>query len=728
MTNNHPADPFEAEVRAAFRSRLDSLDPLIPAKRWHPEPEVQVVAGPVAARRVRSGRPPSSRGLALAALAAAIVLTAGLVGPAFLLRSTGTATGSPMASADVSGRPSDAAILDAHVVASFGSDQLTAAVMGPDGAAYVLDATDQTVYRVDLQTGAKLAIYRPGLGAGGTSTGSPRLLAAGGQDVLILDDLNSVWRWRPAQGDTTGRGTLVQVNIPDSSTWGSGIRALAAYVISSQLGLYNLYVVVPSVSQILKYPPALDGSTFGQAGRSNYLMVSRDVSQVDDMYVDGHIFLAERGKVTRYSLGQAESWTMASPAQSATRPDDPYYTLLAADDPNQDQGTLYAYDRNNKQVVAIRKADGVSVETYGAPAALDDLHAMFVVTAGDGSESLYWLNGGSLLAAPIRLGGGTPTASPSPTVRWEPSVVASFGTDELGAAVLGPDRRSAYVIDATVNKIYRVDLETGAKMALDLSNPDQGATPIGRPRLLGSANANNLLVIDSNNKFWIWLPSNGYVDNTGRGSLAQVTFDVPPSFSWGTGVRSVCIVVGHPADNSEAGALDYYALSPTGVEAIKYATVTGDQTVWMHMTHVFSVNQQSTPIDGMYIYGSAVDPLTNGIFLAQGGKISLYANGKPAPQWTFSRPISSSEQEPYYTLLAGDDLGTLFAYDRANKQVAIFSGADGSYVRAALSSPALDGLNSMFVATGMDQSRTLYWITGGKLMSALVSGGSGAGP
>jgi hypothetical protein len=140
------------------------------------------------------------------------------------------------------------------------------------------------------------------------------------------------------------------------------------------------------------------------------------------------------------------------------------------------------------------------------------------------------------------------------------------------------------------------------------------------------------------------------------------------------------------------------------------------------------VDQQSAPIDDMYIYSNAVDPLTNGIFLAQGGKISLYANGKPAPQWSFSRPISSSEQKPYYTLLAGDDLGTLFAYDRANKQVAIFSSADGSYVRIALSSPALDGVSSMFVATGADQSRKLYWITGGTLMSASISGGSVAGP
>ena len=725
MTNNHPADPFEAEVRTAFRSRLDSLDPLIPAKRWHPEPEVQVVAGPVAARRVRSGRSPSSSGLVLAALAAAIVLTVGLVGPAFLLRSTGTATGSPMASADVSGRPSDAAILDAHVVASFGSDELTAAVMGPDGAAYVLDATDQTVYRVDLQTGAKLAVYRPGLGVGGTSTGSPRLLAAGGQDVLVLDDLNSVWRWRPAEGDTSGRGSLAELNIPDSVNWGSGVRALGTFIINSQLGMYNLYVVVPSAGQILRYSPAIDGSSFPTAGRANYLSVSQGLSTVDDMYVDGHIFLVDRGKVTRSSRGQADSWASALPAKSAAELNDPYFTRVAADNPNKDQGTLYAYDRNNRQVVAIRKADGANVGTYGASAALDDLHAMFLVTAGDGSESLYWLNGGKLLAAPIRHDGGIPTASPGATGGSEPNVVASFGTDELGKAVLGPNRASAYVIDTTVNKIYRVDLETGAKVALDLSNPDQpSAPPIGKPRLLGSLQY--LLIVDSNNRFWIGPTANG--DKAGSLSVSQVTFDAPPSFSWGTGVRSVCVVSGHPADDSEAGAFDYYVASPTGVEMIKYAPWTPGQTASLHMTHGFDVNQQSAPIDDMYVYSQAVDPLRSGIFLVQGGKISLYENGKPAPQWTFPRPISSSEQAPYYTLLAGDDMGTLFAYDRANKQVAIFSGADGSYVRAALSSPALNGLSSMFVTTGMDQARTLYWITGGKLMSALISGGSAGAP
>ena len=723
MTNNLATDPFESEVRAAFRRHLATLDPLIPTNFGQPEIDRPAPDRVAAAPRVRRGRSLRSGTAGLGA-AAGLVLVA-LIASGLLLRGTRPAVASPSPLVPASGAPTgQATVLSPRVVASFGSDDLQSAVLSPDGAAYVIDSTVSTVYWLSLQTGAKLPILRAGMELAGSVVGNPRVLATGGQDVLILDDANSLWRWRPADTDKTGRGALVKLAIPDSVNWGSGVRALGTFIINAQLGMYNLYVVVPSAGQILKYPPAADGNSFPTAGRANWLAVSQDLSTIDDMYVDGHIFLVDRGKITRHSLGQADSWAPALPAGSAAEPNAPYYTHLAADDPSQDRGTFYAYDRNNKQVVAIRKADGSSIGTYGASAALNDLRAMFVVTAEDGSASLYWLNGGELLAAPIRHAGGVPTASPSPSVGSEPSVVASFGTDELSQAALGPDRASAYVIDTTVNKIYRVDLETGVKVALDVSPDNPSAPPVGRPRLLGSLNY--LLIVDSNNRFWVGPTGNR--DKAGSLSVSQLTFDAPPSFSWGTGVRSVCVVSGHPADDSEAGAFDYYVASPAGVEVIKYAPVTAGQTVALHMTHGFDVNQQSAPIDDMYVYSQSVDPLRSGIFLVQGGEISLYQSGKPAPQWTFSRPISSSEQAPYYTVVAGDDLGALFAYDRANKQVAVFSGADGSYVRAALSSPALDGLSSMFVATGMDQARTLYWITGGKLMGALISGGSGGAP
>ena len=53
---------------------------------------------------------------------------------------------------------------------------------------------------------------------------------------MILYDANSLWRWRPANGDQTGRGTLAEVNIPDSKTWGNGTRALGTFMIDPITG------------------------------------------------------------------------------------------------------------------------------------------------------------------------------------------------------------------------------------------------------------------------------------------------------------------------------------------------------------------------------------------------------------------------------------------------------------------------------------------------------------
>jgi len=62
-----------------------------------------------------------------------------------------------------------------------------------------------------------------------------------------------------------------------------------------------------------------------------------------------------------------------------------------------------------------------------------------------------------------------------------PQVVLSFGTDELGAVVLGPDG-AAYVVDQTDDSVYRVDLVTRAKrqVAVKGEQPNGGGT-VPRP-------------------------------------------------------------------------------------------------------------------------------------------------------------------------------------------------------------------------------------------------------
>jgi hypothetical protein len=310
------------------------------------------------------------------------------------------------------------------VVASLGTDDLTGAVLGPpgDGAAYVLDKTVGTVYRISLETGAKLPVIEVGHAPinGGSIVGNPRLLATGGSDVLVLDDFNSLWRWRPAAGDKTGRGSPMKVNIPGNTSWGNGTRAVGTFVVNPVLGQYNIYVVVPSASQILKYQPALDGGSYPTEAGSNYLSVGQDLTQVDDMYVDGKIYLVDGGKITQYELGQASRWMVDTPADVELRPLAPVYTRLTADNSAQDKGTFYAYDITNRRVVAFKKSDGSIVGQYIVPPTMNwfsHLTGMFVVPgAGTAPPTLYWTEGSNLMRAYL----GPPGEAPSATASASP--------------------------------------------------------------------------------------------------------------------------------------------------------------------------------------------------------------------------------------------------------------------------------------------------------------------
>ncbi len=309
-----------------------------------------------------------------------------------------------------------------HIVASLGTDDLTAAVLGPpgDGAAYVLDRTVSTVYRIDLETGTKIPVVRVGgePQSGGAIVGNPRLLGTGGPNILVLDDFNSLWRWRPANGDKKGNGKLLPVNIPDNNNWHTGARAIGTFIVNAQLGQYNLYIVVPSAQQILKYQPAADGGSYPTAARLPYLSVGQDLTSVDDMYVDGKVYLVDHGKITQYELGQAaRGWTPDPPKNILLRPTAPYYKHITADNAAQDQGTFYAYDSFNRQVVAFKKSDGSIVGQYIVPPRMNwfsALTGLFVVPGtGSAMPTLYWTEGSNLMSAYLDPSGLPPSPSPS---------------------------------------------------------------------------------------------------------------------------------------------------------------------------------------------------------------------------------------------------------------------------------------------------------------------------
>jgi hypothetical protein len=333
-------------------------------------------------------------------------------------------------------------VVQPQTVLTFGTDSLTGLVLGPDGAAYVLDNTANKVYRVSLDTGAKIAVVSAGQQplSGGATVDYPRLMTVGGGDIVVLDGINSVWKWHPVQGNKTGVGSLIPVYMPDNVNWGIGVRAMGTFVINEAQNLYNLYVVVPSQKQIIKYTAAPDGSGYPKnTSRTNYLIVGQDVSNVDDMYVDGKVFVVQGGKITQYELGQAKGWTVDAPpdtvGDTALRPP-PEYTRLTADDPTQDHGTFYAYDVKSRRIVAFLKSDGSIVGQYTVPENtpwFTALTGMFVLPATGGANPiLYWTEGSSLMKASlIPAGPSIPVVTPGPSA---PSAAPSTS----GSAAAGP--------------------------------------------------------------------------------------------------------------------------------------------------------------------------------------------------------------------------------------------------------------------------------------------------
>ncbi len=133
------------------------------------------------------------------------------------------------------------------------------------------------------------------------------------------------------------------------------------------------------------------------------------------MYVDGKVYLVDKGQITQYVLGQAvHGWSPDPPPDTLIRPKAPYYTKLTADNPAQDQGTFYAYDGLNRRIVAFKKSDGSIVGEYMVPANtpwFTALTGLFVTTGTGGTNpTLYWTESGSLMRASLN-----PSSAPSPT-------------------------------------------------------------------------------------------------------------------------------------------------------------------------------------------------------------------------------------------------------------------------------------------------------------------------
>ena len=188
---------------------------------------------------------------------------------------------------------------------SFGSDRPGRPGARPegDGGAYVIDATSGVVYRVDLVTRAKREIAVTGRSRQRRLiVGHPRLLAVGGprrpdpgQRQLAL----ALASGREAAARATAR--WCKVNVDDSGTWGSGVRAIGTFVTAPDLGQYNSLHRGAVSGPGPQVPAASDGSGYYAKAKPDYLSASGPGRlAVDDMYIDGNLYLVDNGVAQRF--------------------------------------------------------------------------------------------------------------------------------------------------------------------------------------------------------------------------------------------------------------------------------------------------------------------------------------------------------------------------------------------------------------------------------------------
>jgi hypothetical protein len=182
-------------------------------------------------------------------------------------------------------------------------------------------------------------------------------------------------------------------------------------LVNADQNLYDLYVTIPSRHQVVRYQPATDGSGYPTAGMSSYLAVDTDVSGVDDMYVDGSVYLVDRGRIVRYDQGDNTSgWSPQPPPSGGS----PFYTKLTAPSSTPDAGVFYAYDEAGRRIIAFVGSDGNVAGEFGPPAGLGPLMSptgMFMTTSGGGIK-VYWTEGDTLWSLSLITAGPAPASSP----------------------------------------------------------------------------------------------------------------------------------------------------------------------------------------------------------------------------------------------------------------------------------------------------------------------------
>ena len=216
-------------------------------------------------------------------------------------------------------------------------------VRGPDGDPYVIDRATKAVYRINLKTKNATLVVKNGHEEQERDGRRPALPGVGGQDLLILDSKNVLWRWRPA--DDTGKGTLTKVTLQGSASLGDDIMGINTFLRPGRAACTTCTSSIRPSSRSGLYSPAADGSGFPAkptpAGHR-----ARRRREMTSTYVDGDFFVAEGGALVRFVGGKSEGWTAKAPEgqrcsgrHRATR--------IVASGSARREGDVYGFDRPN---------------------------------------------------------------------------------------------------------------------------------------------------------------------------------------------------------------------------------------------------------------------------------------------------------------------------------------------------------------------------------------------
>ena len=244
-----------------------------------------------------------------------------------------------------------------------------------------------------------------------------------------------------------GRGTLVGIvrTRRAGATTSGGSCDLRRQL---RPGLYKLYVVDPSQQNIIVLSPADRRLGLPGLRRRAGCNGSADVSAVDDMVIDGDIYVAESGAWAR---DPGDGLDRRCPRRHPMRPN-PDYTMIASPDrpdggSTKGLGSLYAFDKANSRIVAFTKSNGKYVEQYqleGHDDAWDGLRD-FVVLPGadaDAPKTVWWISDTGLHSAVLEQAEGpAATPTPMPGARRRAGQDAASQADQDAPAVRSPSRR-----------------------------------------------------------------------------------------------------------------------------------------------------------------------------------------------------------------------------------------------------------------------------------------------